>query len=90
MVQKQQLAVGGVVVIHLKEWVATMLQQPEDLGVVVHTQTQQALLEHEAKDRQVVMVRLVVTIRAVVAVAQRLPVDLQHQIPATAVMAVQE
>jgi hypothetical protein len=78
-----------VVVIHLRVLAAITPRQPEDLGVVVHTQTRQALLEHQAKDRQVVMVNLVGTIPEVVEAAQRLLVALPHQIPAMAVMAAQ-
>ena len=78
-----------VVVIHLRVLAAITPRQPEDLGAVVHTQTQQAPLEHQAKDRQAVLVRLVQIIPAAVVAVQRLPVALHQQIAVMAVMAAQ-
>jgi hypothetical protein len=90
MVHRQQQAVVVVVVIHLKELVATMLQQLGVLAVAVHMQTQQELLVRQAKGLLEVLEKLVVTIPVVVAAVQRLLAVLLQQPQATAVTAAQE
>jgi hypothetical protein len=90
MVHRQQQAVVVVVVIHLKELVATMLQQLGVLAVAVHMQMQQELLVRQAKGLLEVLEKLVVTIPVVVAAVQRLLAVLLQQPQATAVTAAQE
>jgi hypothetical protein len=88
--QKQQQAVVVVVVIHLKELVATMLQQLEVLEAAVHMQTQQVLLVRQVKALLEVRENSVVTIPAVAEEVQQPLVALQQQPQAMAVMVVQE